>query len=293
MRLLNTCNILLLFSSMRVETQWKSHGDLACDEYEKDINYTNYRSRGGGDWLLIYTVAGHGSILSTEGDELRVGPGDCVAWAPGEPQEYNTAPGTDSSQGHWHILWAHFLPRPEWQPWLRWPLHGDFIRHVHLPPGQTREGHEAALRRMLATYRASFPGSQLLAINALEEALLWVQAALTGHGWATLDSRVRRAMDYLAQNPRRAFDLGELALHSGLSVSRLAHLFKRETGTTPQRYQERLRLRQARQLLRLTNLGIAEIAAELGYQDAFYFTNRFRKAEGVSPSEYRRNATTP
>ena len=280
---------------MRKEVSWSSHGDLACNEFRMDESYTNVRPHGGGDWLLIYTVEGVGSIVSRSGKELLVRPGDCIVWSPGEFQDYGTAAGEEPGSGYWHLLWAHFLPRPEWQPWLRWPrMDGpESARHLSFPTGQTREGHHAALLRMLVTYRSGFPGAFLLAVNALEEALLWGQAALTGGGWAAMDARVRKAMDYLAQNPGRPFDLEQVARHAGLSISRFAHLFKRDTGLTPQRYLEQLRMRQARQLLRLTSLGIGEIAAELGYQDAFYFTNRFRRAEGVSPSEFRKSPRTP
>jgi AraC family transcriptional regulator of arabinose operon len=38
----------------------------------------------------------------------------------------------------------------------------------------------------------------------------------------------------------------------------------------------------------VTSLGIAEIAAQVGYDDPFYFTNRFRRHAGKSPTQYRR-----
>ncbi len=43
----------------------------------------------------------------------------------------------------------------------------------------------------------------------------------------------------------------------------------------------------ASRLLRLTSLGIAEVAAEVGYEDAFYFSNRFRRYAGKSPTKFR------
>jgi AraC family transcriptional regulator of arabinose operon len=44
---------------------------------------------------------------------------------------------------------------------------------------------------------------------------------------------------------------------------------------------------QAGQLLRLTGLGIAEVAAEVGYDDPFYFSNRFHRYSGKSPTQFR------
>jgi len=44
---------------------------------------------------------------------------------------------------------------------------------------------------------------------------------------------------------------------------------------------------RARQLLDVTDATIAEIAHEVGYADAFYFSRHFRRHHGMSPSEYR------
>ena len=54
-----------------------------------------------------------------------------------------------------------------------------------------------------------------------------------------------------------------------------------------QQFVERHRMQHACQLLRLTSLTIAEIAAEAGYADAFYFSNRFRRYAGASPTQFR------
>jgi len=47
-------------------------------------------------------------------------------------------------------------------------------------------------------------------------------------------------------------------------------------------------MRHAGQLLRLTGHGIAEVAAEVGYDDPFYFSNRFRRYSEKSPTQFRR-----
>ena len=73
-----------------------------------------------------------------------------------------------------------------------------------------------------------------------------------------------------------------------LSPSRLAHLFRSQTGQTPQQFVERERITRARQLLLLTSRTVAQIAGEVGYENPFYFTLRFKKHTGFSPTEWRR-----
>lgn len=124
-------------------------------------------------------------------------------------------------------------------------------------------------------------------MNALEEALLWAQRAGEASVHLRRDERVRKAMDYLAARPAEPFRLGTLAKHCGLSESRLSHLFREQTGATPQAYSEELRLRLAQQLLVHSGLRVSEVAAEAGFTDAFYFAKRFRKFSKCSPSTYR------
>ena len=63
--------------------------------------------------------------------------------------------------------------------------------------------------------------------------------------------------------------------------------FKEEVGLTPVQFLEQQRMARARQLLELTGHGVAEIAAMVGYENAFYFTRRFTRATGKSPRAYR------
>jgi len=140
---------------------------------------------------------------------------------------------------------------------------------------------------MVRVSRRELPGARDLAANALEEALLWANVVASKDKWVTMDVRIRKAIDYLISHSREPFALSKLAHFSGLSVSRLALLFKKETSVSPQQFLERHRMQQACQLLRLTSLGITEIAHNSGYADPFYFSNRFRRFAGQSPSQYR------
>jgi AraC-like DNA-binding protein len=83
-------------------------------------------------------------------------------------------------------------------------------------------------------------------------------------------------------------DVPGLARAVNLSVSRFAHLFREQLGVSPQQFVERRRLDAACRLLELTRRSIASIAAEVGYPDPLYFSTRFRRHTGTSPSDYRR-----
>lgn len=253
-----------------------------ASEFDQGTGYTNWRPRGSSDWLLIYTAGGAGCI-TVAGKPRTLGPGEAVLFAPGAAQDYRT----EEAAGRWRLLWAHFLPRPNWRAWIRWPEAARGTGWSTLPAGEIRAGFEGAMMRTVAALRASHEDAVEFALNALEEALLWAQRADEGHARARLDARVRSAMDYLAARPAEPFRLDVLARHCGLSESRLSHLFREQTGETPQVYSEELRLRLAQQLLVHSGLRVNEVAAETGFSDPFYFAKRFRKFSRCSPSEYR------
>lgn len=65
-------------------------------------------------------------------------------------------------------------------------------------------------------------------------------------------------------------------------------LFKRETGEGFAKYLTRVRIEEAKTLLRETSIPIAEICEKVGYSDRKHFTHTFHKATGLNPVEYRK-----
>lgn len=258
-----------------------------ADIFKRGPDYKNWRPRGSGDWLLIVTLAGAG-IIRSAGAEHTLRAGEAVLFAPGAEQDYSTDPDI----GRWELAWAHFHPRAHWRAWLAWPEMARGVGRLHLKPAEVTQAIEAALRRASGFMRRPLAGPRDLAMNALEEALLWAQEAKTGSHWARVDPRVRLAMDYLAAQVEQPFTMAGLARHCGLSPSRLGHLFTHETGTSPQRFSEELKLERARQLLSRTTSSVGEVAEACGYADAFYFARRFARVTGKSPTAWRRQASS-
>ena len=275
----------------RLITRYFPVEHLAAGDFRQNAGYDNWRPRGTPDWLLIYTVAGAGRIVAADGAEWETAAGDALLYEPHAYQDYRTAPLPAPSRkiAAWRLRWAHFQPRAHWLPFLRWPGRARGLRWLHVEPGEVRRRVEAALAEAARlTAQRELPGHLDLAGNALERALLWAHTLQGGGGaWARLDDRVLRATELLCENFRQPFSLAKLAAECSLSVSRLAHLFKAQTGVTPQSFSERQRMERAGQLLRFTGLSVGEVAAEVGFESAFYFAKRFRRWIGHSPSEHR------
>lgn len=254
---------------------------IVCAEFRRGRGYTNWRPRGSGDWLLIFTLGGAGQVVAG-GAAHRLEPGDAVLFAPEAAQDYSTAP----EPGWWRLRWAHFQPPAHWRPWLLWPRLTPRVGHVRLGAAEAA-AVGAALQRMLVARRLGGTLGLELAMNALAEALIRGGRAPDAADRPRIDARVQAAVEYLAAQVARPFRREELARHCGLSASRLAHLFRAELGTSPQRFGERLRLDCARQLLAQTNLTVTEVAGEVGFADPLYFSRRFRREFGAAPSSAR------
>lgn len=264
------------------ETPHRPTVTLAADEYRKGVRYTNWRPRGTTDWLLILSLSGGGCVESGDSG-VRTQEGTVTLYQPGAPQRYFT----DPQQRRWHFLWSHFHCRPHWGNWLNLPEVARGLRALTLTDPSIFGEVRQALQEAIRFARQPMPESMDLAVNAFERALLWIHSS--NHDRRT-DERVQLALHLLATKLHEPFSLAALAGACGLSVSRLAHLFSAQVGLPPQQYLEELRLQRAAQLLRSTGLRIGEIAEETGYAGAFYFSARFRRKFGMSPSEYRHRA---
>ena len=73
-----------------------------------------------------------------------------------------------------------------------------------------------------------------------------------------------------------------------LSQRSLNRRFKQATSLSPLQYLQEIRLEKAKELLKTSNLTIAEVAYNVGYPDSAYFSALFRRMVTLSPGEYRR-----
>lgn len=103
------------------------------------------------------------------------------------------------------------------------------------------------------------------------------------------DPMIRSAITYMNDNLNNKIDLASVAEITGLSYIKFNRQFKKATGASPMDYLNAIRNKRAQQLLSSTNMKIALVAEESGFTDPYYFSNFFKKHNGISPSEYRKS----
>jgi len=101
---------------------------------------------------------------------------------------------------------------------------------------------------------------------------------------------VRRAKDLMDRDYGARLDLDGLAAEAGYSRYHFVRTFRATFGSTPGRYLSGRRIERAKDLLRGANLTVTEICFVVGFSSLGSFSARFKKAVGLSPSEYRDRA---
>ena len=99
---------------------------------------------------------------------------------------------------------------------------------------------------------------------------------------------IRNAQIYIEEHYREAVTLEEIAKHVGLNETYLSSIFKKQMGKSLIDFLTYTRVQHAKELLIDHRKSVNEIAEKVGFNDAKYFTKRFKKFTGVSPNEYRK-----
>lgn len=242
--------------------------------------YDTVRSHGLAEWLIMLTIGGRGRLRPAGAAWVDLGPRSIVAYRPGTPQDYGTAVDATS----WDVLWAHLHPRPDWLPLLEWPTCAAGIGRLDLSP-LIAERTRAALERAVAHHVTGLGQARPLAMNAVEEALLWCDAENPRSD--PTDATLRAVLEHVSAHMDAPHTLASLAAVTGMSPSHLGRTIRATTGTSVMAAVERIRMDAARELLAHTDLTVTQVAARVGYPDPLYFSRRFRRDAGISPRIWR------
>ncbi|MEV1019624.1 GlxA family transcriptional regulator [Streptomyces sp. NPDC050264] len=104
---------------------------------------------------------------------------------------------------------------------------------------------------------------------------------------------LREVQQWITEHPGDDLSVESMAARARLSPRHFARAFQSETGLTPGKYVERVRVEHARRLLEDTTDGVEEISRASGYGTPEAMRRAFLKALGTPPAEYRRRFHAP
>ena len=101
------------------------------------------------------------------------------------------------------------------------------------------------------------------------------------------DDGMKAVVDYIERNLKKGISLEDVANHVNISTYYLSKVFKKEMGVNFITYVTDRKMDIAKEMLVNTDIPVLNIALDLAYNEANYFSKAFKKKTGYTPSEYR------
>lgn len=249
------------------------------------------KSRFGGDWNstahthacteLFYCLSGEGQFF-IQGQLYPVQPDDLVIV---NPQVEHTELSLNAAPLEYVVLGISGIE----------VLFGSSDEpYAILNCREQRERLGALLHMLLAEADHSLDGYETVCQDLLEVLLIWLVRSSTLSVQlqrTTVRAENRECAEikrYIDTNYRESITLDKLAGMAHLNKYYLSHAFQKEYGISPITYLSRRRIEESKYLLGNTSHTLAQVSELLGFSSPSYFSQCFRKAEGISPNEYRR-----
>lgn len=237
----------------------------------------SWRRRLLRPWGMLLTCSGQG-LVRFDGREIAVSPRQLLIYRPEYAYEF-------SCSDSWKYIWFHYPLRDHLIEAMTFDEALPGLGCFTFDPRGCRKVRFLLLEACDLDERRP-PGWYQLALISVENALLRA-VSLENPPKLRDHDRIAKATKLLTSS--QCGDMDEIAARCGVSTPLLYLLFRREMGCSPRKYRELHLLRRGQHLLLHSQLSLAEISRKLGMCDQYYFSNRFKKVFGCSPSEYRKN----
>ncbi|MFV0529604.1 MAG: helix-turn-helix domain-containing protein [Lachnospiraceae bacterium] len=96
------------------------------------------------------------------------------------------------------------------------------------------------------------------------------------------------AKEYILKHYRESVTLDDISRYVGFNATYFSTMFRQKTGETLTEYIQRVRMERSKEILRNSEVRIADIPELVGIGDAKYFSKQFKRVYGVTPSKYRK-----
>jgi AraC family transcriptional regulator len=153
------------------------------------------------------------------------------------------------------------------EPWLRVP--------------ESSPHFQTLIGLLRSTVHEDGHGTESVIIAAID---LVLRHAALDPSKATIDGRIRQALDHIDRNLNRPLRVSELAGVAGLSEPQFRRVFRASMSMGPKEYLLRTRMRYARRILENERLRASDVAELLQFETVYQFSKQYKKVHGHSPT---------
>lgn len=269
----------------KAQQLWCRQDPLSARLFVTDIGYYPQAERhrverpgGAAGCVLILCTRGRGWVDTGHGpQEVKAGEFFFI------PAQHRHSYGT-YADSFWSKYWVHF------EGGMTAEIATQLEEACDAPqPGPELAPSVALFEEMISILEAGPLQVNLARINCR----LWHLLSLFLHREAPASrpdsgaAAIESCLHFLRSHLSQRLSLETMAAHAGLSASRFSALFRQRTGSSPLDFHIQLKMQEACRQLILGKGKIQDIAADLGYENPYYFSRLFRQVIGHSPRQYR------
>lgn len=149
-------------------------------------------------------------------------------------------------------------------------------------------GLNELLERILSVWTEKKPGYRLKLKSVLYEVLYRYFRSIEKSHRTEEHSKVMPAKRILDEKYRENIPISHLAALCGFSETHFRRTFLKAFGYSPTEYRLKKRITLAKELLKIGELSISEIALYIGFEDSNYFSRIFKRVTGITPGAFRK-----
>jgi len=277
----------------------------------------------GAPHIVIYhlVVDGSARVCLEGGPEVELSPGDLVVFPQGDPHQLSSGSGTNQVEsaavlrkiatrdlspmhaGGGGVTTRFVCGYLTLDPLLCGPILESLPPMLKVNVRTDRSGQwlEESILHLVEEAASDRAGSDVmlaklseaLFVDTLRRYVAGLPDQATGWLAGARDQVVGKSLALLHQRANHPWTIAELAGEVGISRSALVARFTRYLSDPPMAYLTGWRLRLAAQALTSTPKGVADIAADVGYESEAAFNRAFKRAFGAPPARYRRESRNP
>lgn len=264
---------------------------LSLRELRPVVQVANYREVERGacwgervipDLELILVVAGRFSYEARGASPLILGVGDVLLIPPGEWHTFRRL--DEPVHAAFSCIHGELVPNARWAA-------GDYRLRPE-PLRVTATGTDAAIHDLFMRCSETHEGYDRYRAELLEAVTreIWIRLAeyWEGGGGGRIPERIRPMVSYLRAHLQDRIGRRDLARVFRITPEHVNALFRKELGVTPTQFLHREKMFRAYRCIRDQGISVKEAAAQVGFDDPFYFSRVFKRIFKRAPSSLRR-----
>lgn len=231
-------------------------------------------------FLFIVVINGSGTV-TFDGERFFVDTGTCIWLDCSHSYSHES-----SFEDPWTLMWVHFYGTSA--PTFYETYREQENPFIFTPPSIVP--FTDAIHTIYQAHETKNPLFELVSHKCLTDIILlcFAENNKEKQSAATISEKLHQIRDYMEEHYMEKINLDTLAESFYISKFHLSREYKKTFGVTLGNDLKAKRISHAKSLLRFTSESIEQIAIDCGFQNAGYFIKVFRKAENMTPLEYRK-----